>query len=150
MTSNIGSSIIQENMVMANTKNADEIFENTRRQVFELVKKSIRPEFLNRLDEIIMFKPLSLAEIKQVVEIQLDIVRKVLEKNNITFSVTPKAISYIGNVGFDPQYGARPIKRIIQKQILNEISKMILAGHADRGSAIEIDELEGKLIFRNN
>ena len=149
MTSNIGSHIIQENLIHVNDKNRDEIFNSTREQVFELLKKSIRPEFLNRVDEIIMFKPLSMDEITQVVELQLKMVQQMLGKNNIAFSVTPKAITHIAHLGFDPQYGARPIKRVIQRQVLNELSKMILEGKVDRDSEVEIDENGGELTFSN-
>jgi ATP-dependent Clp protease ATP-binding subunit ClpB len=149
MTSNIGSHIIQESMAGVNDKNRDEIFSKTREQVFELLKKSIRPEFLNRVDEIIMFKPLTMEEITRVVELQLGLVQKMLEKNNIVFSVTPGAIAHIAQLGFDPQYGARPIKRVIQKQVLNELSKMILEGKVDRDSEIEIGEKGGVLTFSN-
>ena len=149
MTSNIGSHIIQENMMQVNNKNRDEIFSKTREQVFDLLKKSIRPEFLNRVDEIIMFKPLTMEEITQVVELQLNIVSQMLEKNNIFMSATPEAIAHIATLGFDPQYGARPIKRVIQKQVLNELSKMMLKGNVDRDSEIEIDVKDGQLIFNN-
>ena len=149
MTSNIGSHIIQENMMQVNNKNRDEIFSKTREQVFDLLKKSIRPEFLNRVDEIIMFKPLTMEEITQVVEIQLNMMSQMLEKNNIFMSATPEAIAHIATLGFDPQYGARPIKRVIQKQVLNELSKMMLKGNVDRDSEIEIDVKGGQLIFNN-
>ncbi len=149
MTSNIGSHIIQENMEQVTDKNRDEMFSKTREEVFALLKKSIRPEFLNRVDEIIMFKPLSLAEITQVVEIQINILKGMLEKNNITLTATPAAIAQIARLGFDPQYGARPIKRVIQKQVMNELSKMILEGNLDREAAIEIGVNEGQLVFTN-
>ena len=116
---------------------------------FELLKKTIRPEFLNRVDEIIMFQPLSQAEIRQVVELQLQIISDMLEKNEVKLIPTPKAIEYIARIGFDPQYGARPIKRVLQKNILNELSKMILEGKVNKDSKIVVDEKNGKLIFRN-
>ena len=149
MTSNIGSHIIQENMERVNDKNRNELFDQTRAQVFELLKKSIRPEFLNRVDEIIMFRPLTRNEITQVVELQLGLVQKMVGINGILLSVTPKAIARIANLGFDPQYGARPIKRVIQKQVLNELSKLMLSGKVDRDSEIEIDEENGTLVFKN-
>ncbi len=149
MTSNIGSHIIQENMEHVNNKNREEVFDKTRELVYELLKKSIRPEFLNRVDEIIMFKPLSLDEINQVVEIQLNLLKKLVENNNMSLSVTPAATALIASRGFDPQYGARPIKRVIQKQVLNELSKMILEGKVDRDSEIEIDAKGDQLIFNN-
>ena len=149
MTSNIGSHIIQENIERMTHDNSEEILNQTRDQVFELLKKSIRPEFLNRVDEIIMFKPLTLAEITRVVEIQLRMVQEMLGKNDMVLSATLAAIDFIASQGFDPQYGARPIKRVIQKQVLNELSKMILEGTVERDAEIEMDAVEGKLVFRN-
>ena len=128
MTSNIGSHIIQENLEKVTKNNREEILNNTRKEVFDLLKKSIRPEFLNRVDEIIMFQPLTKEEIRDVVKLQLATVEKMLEKNNIKLDATDKAIDYIANVGFDPQYGARPIKRVLQKHVLNELSKMFASG----------------------
>ncbi len=149
MTSNIGSHIIQENLEKMNRNNREEVLNDTRKQVFDLLKKSIRPEFLNRVDEIIMFQPLTKEEIMDVVKLQLGIVEKMLEKNNIRLSATDKAIEYIGNIGFDPQYGARPIKRVLQKQVLNELSKMILQGKVDKDSEIMVDVKDGELVFEN-
>lgn len=149
MTSNIGSHIIQENLEDVTDKNRDEVFDRTRQQVFELLKKTIRPEFLNRIDEIIMFKPLTRDEIMTVVELQLGNVRKMLEKNDIRLRATKEAIRFIANLGFDPQFGARPIKRVIQKNLLNELSKMILEGKVDKDKEIVVDEKEGKLVFMN-
>jgi len=150
MTSNIGSQIIQENLEKLTDKNRDELINRTREQVFELLKKSIRPEFLNRVDEIIMFQPLSKEEITKVVELQLNLVQRMLEKNDIHIKATKKAIALISAIGYDPQFGARPIKRVIQKHVLNELSRMILEGKVSRDSGIVVDEKEGKLIFRNN
>ncbi len=149
MTSNIGSHIIQENLENVTDKNRDEAFERTRQQVFELLKKTIRPEFLNRIDEIIMFKPLNKDEIRTVVEIQLGIIQKMLGKSDIRLKATKKAIQFIATLGFDPQFGARPIKRVIQKNLLNELSKMILEGTVHKDKEIVVDEKEGKLMFRN-
>ena len=129
MTSNIGSHLIQENLEHVTDKNRDEVYDRTREQVFELLKKTIRPEFLNRIDEIIMFRPLTKDEIQTVVELQLGNVQKMLEKNDIRLRATKKAIQFIATLGFDPQFGARPIKRVIQKNLLNELSKMILEGN---------------------
>ncbi|HVP95516.1 ATP-dependent chaperone ClpB [Methanoregula sp.] len=149
MTSNIGSHLIQENMEKATDKNRDELFERTREQVFDLLKKTIRPEFLNRIDEIIMFKPLTEDEIRTVVEIQLGGVQKMLEKSDIRLTATKKAIRFIAALGFDPQFGARPIKRVIQKNLLNELSKMILEGKVQKDKEIVVDEKGGKLVFGN-
>jgi len=150
MTSNIGSHVIQENLEHVNDKNRDEVFDRTRQQVFELLKKTIRPEFLNRIDEIIMFKPLTQDEIRTVVELQLGIIQKMLGKNEIQLRATKKAIQFIANLGFDPQFGARPIKRVIQKNLLNELSKMILEGKVQKDKEIVVDEKDGKLIFKNS
>ncbi len=149
MTSNIGSHLIQENLEKINSENREHILNQTKEQVFELLKKSIKPEFLNRIDEIIMFQPLTQEEIRKIVELQLRKVEQMLEKNNIKLSATKKAIDYIANVGFDPQFGARPIKRVIQKDILNELSKMLLAEKVNKDTTIVVDEKNGQLIFRN-
>jgi len=149
MTSNIGSHIIQENLEHVTDTNRDEVFDRTKELVFDLLKKTIRPEFLNRIDEVIMFRPLSMDEIRTVVRLQLDIVRRMLEKNDVRFTVTDNAISHIAHLGFDPQFGARPIKRVIQKNLLNELSKMILAGTVTKEQEIVIDEQGGNLLFRN-
>ncbi len=149
MTSNIGSHIIQENLEKVTDSNRDHIINKTREEVFELLRKTIRPEFLNRVDEIIMFQPLTKEEIRQVVELQLQVIRNILSKNEISIHATPEAVRFIADQGYDPQYGARPIKRLIQKQVLNELSKMILSGEVDRNMEIEIDVDNDKLVFRN-
>jgi ATP-dependent Clp protease ATP-binding subunit ClpB len=149
MTSNIGSHIIQENLEHATDKNRDDVYDRTREQVFDLLKKTIRPEFLNRIDEVIMFKPLTMDEIKTVVRLQLGYVQKMLGKNEIRFKTTDNAVRFIATLGFDPQFGARPIKRVIQKNLLNELSKMILEGNVSKEKEIVVDEKEGKLIFSN-
>jgi ATP-dependent Clp protease ATP-binding subunit ClpB len=149
MTSNIGSHLIQENLEKVTEKNREEVINHTREQVFELLKKTIRPEFLNRIDEIIMFQPLTELEIRKVVELQLQSIREILEKSGIKLKTTPKAINLIASLGFDPQYGARPIKRVIQKNLLNELSKMILQGTVNKDNIITVDEKAGKLVFSN-
>ncbi|MGA2122251.1 MAG: ATP-dependent chaperone ClpB [Methanoregula sp.] len=149
MTSNIGSHIIQENLEHVTDKNRDEVFERTRQEVFDLLKKTIRPEFLNRIDEIIMFKPLTRDEIQTVVELQLVNVQKMLAKSDVRLRATKKAVQFIATTGFDPQFGARPIKRVIQKNLLNALSKMILEGTVHKDKEIVVDEKEGKLMFRN-
>lgn len=150
MTSNTGSHIIQENLEQITDKNREEIYEKTKEQVFDLLKKTIKPEFLNRIDEILMFHPLTMDEILSVVRLQLDNVSKMLEKNDVRFSVTENATRHIANLGFDPQFGARPIKRVIQKNLLNELSKMILAGEIIKEKEIIVDEKNGSFIFRND
>ena len=149
MTSNIGSHIIQDKLNKITEDNREEIINHTRLEVFDLLKKTIRPEFLNRIDEIIMFKPLSKDEIKDIVKLQFRVIQKMLDKNGIKISATNKAIDEISEMGFDPQFGARPIKRVIQRHILNELSKMILAGKVKKDYEIIIDEKDNKLVFLN-
>jgi len=150
MTSNIGSPIIQENLEQVTDKNRDKVYDQTRKEVFELLRKTIRPEFLNRIDEIIMFRPLTKDEIHEVVGLQLENVQKMLGKNDIRLRPTKKAIQFIATQGFDPQFGARPIKRVIQKNLLNELSKMILDGSVNKEKEIVVDEKDGRLIFTNS
>ena len=149
MTSNIGSQIIREKLEKVTAKNREEIMDQTKEEVLQLLKQTIRPEFLNRIDEIIMFQPLSASEIRQVVALQVHIISQMLEKNDIRLRATDKALDHIATIGFDPQYGARPIKRVIQKSILNELSKMILEGKVNKDSEIVVDEKNGELVFRN-
>ena len=149
MTSNIGSHIIQENLEHVTDKNRDDVFDRTRQEVFDLLKKTIRPEFLNRIDEIIMFRPLTKDEIQKVVELQLGFVQKMLAKSDVRIRATDRAIQFIATQGFDPQFGARPIKRVIQKNLLNELSKMILEGTVTKENEIVVDEKDGKLVFGN-
>jgi len=149
MTSNIGSHIIQENLEKVTVDNREKIWNQTREQVFSLLKKSIKPEFLNRIDEIIMFQSLTEEEVRKIVETQLKNTQKMLDKNNVKIEVTKKAIDYIAKVGFDPQFGARPIKRVIQKNVLNELSKIILQEKVDQNSVIVVDEKNGALVFKN-
>ncbi|HZK60620.1 MAG TPA: AAA family ATPase, partial [Anaerovoracaceae bacterium] len=149
MTSNLGSHIIQENLEKVTASNREEIWNQTKEQVFNLLKKTIKPEFLNRIDEIIMFQSLTEEEIKKIVVNQIKNVQKMLDKSNIKIEVTKKAIEYIARVGFDPQFGARPIKRVIQKSVLNELSKIILQDKVDKASVIVVDEVNGALVFKN-
>jgi ATP-dependent Clp protease ATP-binding subunit ClpB len=149
MTSNMGSQIIQEKFQFLNETNRDEVIGETHREVYEMLKKSIRPEFLNRVDEIIMFNPLTREEIKQIVEIQLDKTRKTLEESGIRLTVASDAIDWIAQLGFDPQLGARPLKRVIQRRVLNELSKMILSGEVHRDSEIVLDFIDDQLVFFN-
>ncbi len=149
MTSNMGSDLIRENFEKLNPQNHDEIVEKTRLEVSSLLKKTIRPEFLNRVDEIIMFKPLNLDEIRGVVAIQIERVKSMLRENSIELAVSNEAMSWIAREGFDPQYGARPLKRAIQRTILNPLSKEILAGNISRETHISIDVKNNELEFTN-
>ncbi len=149
MTSNIGSHIIQESFSAIGKNNSEEVFEKTKLQVFELLKQSIRPEFINRVDEIIMFTPLNRDEIGNIVKIQFNRIKEMLQQNDINIEITDSAIEWISSTGFDPVYGARPIKRLMQKFILNELSKQILAGTVDKEKAITVDYVGGDiLVFR--
>ena len=149
MTSNIGSHLIQDNFSKMTENNENQIVENTRNEVFELLKKSIRPEFLNRIDEIIMFKPLSRKEIHGIVKLQFEQVRKMLNKNGIELKISDKAVNLLAEMGYDPQFGARPLKRVIQREVLNELSKMILAGKVNVEKPILIDVENDHFTFIN-
>ncbi len=149
MTSNMGSSLIQENFEKMTESNHDEILEKTRLDVTTLLKRTIRPEFLNRVDEIIMFKPLDFDEIRDVVKIQINQVKDMLSESGIHLELSDSAINWVAQAGFDPQYGARPLKRAIQKYILNRLSKEILAGKITRDSNIRIEVRDDELTFEN-
>jgi ATP-dependent Clp protease ATP-binding subunit ClpB len=139
MTTNIGSSVIQENFQKISDDNYFEVLEETRDQVLELLRKSVRPEFINRIDEIIMFRPLSRADIRKIVDIQVDQVVKRLMESGVSLDISESARERLAKLGFDPQYGARPLKRVLQREILNELSKQILAGTVTRDSVIFVD-----------
>jgi ATP-dependent Clp protease ATP-binding subunit ClpB len=148
MTSNMGSHIIQEKF--DNLKgNIEAVIESAKIEVLGLLKQTVRPEFINRIDEIVMFTPLTAANIKQIVGIQLKGVTKMLALQNITMDATPEAIDYLAQKGYDPQYGARPVKRVIQREVLNQLSKEILAGKVTVDSIILLDSFNGELVFRN-
>jgi len=149
MTSNIGSHLIQENFEKMQGDDEDVIFEKTNNDVMQLLKKTIRPEFLNRIDEIIMFKPLNKNEIRDIVNIQLLHIKKVLNENGFDIDFSEAAIDKLTEMGFDPQFGARPLKRVIQKYILNHLSKMIIAGSISKGSLITTDVDKESFVFRN-
>lgn len=149
MTSNIGSHIIQGNLTDAANQLTEEVIIKTRNQVFDLLKQTIRPEFLNRVDEIIMFKPLTSIEIKEIVKIQFQMVAAMLQQQGIVISITDAAVNWIASAGFDPLYGARPIKRVMQRSILNKLSKEILAGTIEPSKPITIDYFDGDdIVFR--
>ncbi|MDM1048853.1 MULTISPECIES: ATP-dependent chaperone ClpB [Sphingobacterium] len=149
MTSNTGSHIIQENFSQMTDSNRDEVVGKTKDEVFELLQKSIRPEFLNRIDEVIMFTPLSRDEIGDIVRMQFGRVEKQLAEQNIFLSATDDALDWLAQLGYDPVYGARPLKRVIQKRVLNELSKEILSGKVSRDSVIQLDVFDGKFVFLN-
>jgi ATP-dependent Clp protease ATP-binding subunit ClpB len=147
MTSNIGSHIIQDKF--ESVKDHDTAMESAKIEVTGLLKQTVRPEFLNRIDDIIMFTPLSKDDIKKIVGLQLKGVTKMLAKQHITLDATEEAIEYLSVKGFDPQYGARPVKRVIQKEVLNELSKELLSGRIHAESIILIDSFDDRLVFRN-
>lgn len=149
MTSNMGSHLIQENFEGMNENNKDEIIAKTKVEVFELLKKNIRPEFLNRIDETIMFTPLNRDDVHRIVEMQFNSISKTLEESDIHLTATPEAIDWLAQLGFDPQFGARPVKRVIQKRVLNELSKQILAGKVHKGTEIVMDLFNSEFVFRN-
>ena len=149
MTSNLGSQLIRQNFEQMTPANHDEIIEKTKSQVLDMLKQTIRPEFLNRIDETIMFTPLSEDEIRQVVTLQLASVGRMLKENGITLEVSPEAVAFVAHAGFDPEFGARPVKRVIQRYILNELSKQIIAGNVSHDRPIRIVVKNDALAFEN-
>ena len=149
MTSNIGSHIIQENFDQLDEFNKEDILAKTKLEVFDVLKKTIRPEFLNRIDEVIMFEPLNREDMVDIVNIQLKDIARRLAEQHITLSATEEAIDWLAQLGYDPHYGARPVKRILQKQVLNELSKQLLADKIDKSKEIVIDVFDKKIVFRN-
>ncbi len=149
MTSNMGSNIIQEKLANIDNINSEYVIEETKNEVVDLLKKSMRPEFLNRIDEIIMFRPLTQKQIKDVVRIQMNNVAKTLEANDILITTTDEAINELARIGYDPAMGARPVKRVIQRQILNELSREILEEKIKATDKIVIDVFDGKFVFYN-
>ncbi len=149
MTSNLGSHIIQENMEKLNSANEDEVMDDTKNKLLELLRKTIRPEFLNRIDETIVFTPLSQADINQIVKLQFQQVVKRLSGKDLKLEITDEAADWLAQTGYDPHFGARPVKRILQRYVLNELSKRILAGDVAREKPIVIDVEGSQLVFRN-
>ncbi|NRT10405.1 ATP-dependent chaperone ClpB [Flavobacterium sp. 14A] len=149
MTSNMGSQIIQEKFENSTANSIEETTEEAKTDVLQLLKQTVRPEFINRIDEIVMFTPLTTANISKIVSIQLKSVTKMLALQGITMDATPDAIAQLSHKGFDPQFGARPVKRVIQREVLNKLSKEILAGKIATDSIILLDAFDGELVFRN-
>jgi ATP-dependent Clp protease ATP-binding subunit ClpB len=149
MTSNLGSQLIRENFEQLTPENREETIEKTRNQVFELLKQTIRPEFLNRIDELIMFTPLTEKEIESIVNLQLDGLKKQLATSGIQLQITPKALEFIAEEGYDPQFGARPVKRVIQKYLLNDLSKQLIAGTVNNAKPIIVDFDGERLVYKN-
>ncbi len=149
MTSNMGSSLIRENFAKMTSANRDETIENTKNSVLEMLKQTIRPEFINRIDEIIMFTPLNKKEIEEIVKLQIDGIKRMLHANGITLDVTQAALHYLSEEGYDPEFGARPVKRVIHRLVLNQLSKDILAQTVDKARPIIIDMQNDSLVFKN-
>ena len=147
MTSNMGSHLIQESF--EKIKNVEEATEKAKDEVLQLLKETVRPEFINRIDDIVMFAPLTQADIKQIVRLQLNSIIRLVARENILLEATPEAIDYLAKRGYDPQFGARPVKRVLQKEVMNALSKEILKGNIKPGSIILIDSFDDGLVFRN-
>ncbi|MBO5709947.1 MAG: AAA family ATPase, partial [Rikenellaceae bacterium] len=149
MTSNLGSSMIIENFENIDDANRNVVIEKTRNQLFELLKQTIRPEFLNRVDEIVMFTPLTRDEVRDIVKLQIGSVAKMLAQNGVKLNVSERAVDWLAEEGFDPMFGARPVKRTLQRNLVNELSRRILAGQIDSNSEIQIDADSDGLLFKN-
>lgn len=148
MTSNIGSDIIRENFSRLDDDNADEIIEKTENMVYEILKKSVRPEFLNRIDEVIMFRPLSRDDIRDIVEIQLNNLKRQLAEQGISLAITPQAMDWLADEGYHPEFGARPLKRVIQKRVMRQLSRQLLEGSIEPNSHIVLDVFDDVVVFR--
>ncbi|MDB5251107.1 MAG: Clp protease ClpB, partial [Flaviaesturariibacter sp.] len=150
MTSNLGSSIIQDNFEGVNERNKDEVVERTKGEVMTLLRQTIRPEFLNRIDEIILFQPLMRSEIRGIIRIQLEGLKKLVSTSGIQLRFSDYLLDYLSENGFDPQFGARPLKRLIQKEIVNTLSRKILAGEVEKSQPVLVDVFDGVVVFRND
>ena len=149
MTSNLGSNLIRDKFSLITEENREEVIERTELEVMELLKKTIRPEFLNRIDETIVFTPLTEKEIAQIVELQLNGLKKMLKLNGVELEYTPEAVRSIAAEGYNPEFGARPVKRVIQRKVLNQLSKDLLANKVDKSKPIVIDAVDETLYFKN-
>lgn len=149
MTSNMGSHIIQENFEKINADNKEEVVERTKVEVMNLLRQTIRPEFLNRIDEVIMFQPLMQKEIRGIIKIQLEQLKDMVAQSGIQLQFSDYAVDYLAENGYDTQFGARPLKRLIQKEIVNQLSKRILAGDIDKTKPVLVDVFDGVVVFRN-
>jgi ATP-dependent Clp protease ATP-binding subunit ClpB len=145
----MGSHIIQESFEKITDENKDAVLAKTKLEVYELLKKSIRPEFLNRIDEVIMFEPLTRDNVTEIVKIQFKQIQKHLLEQQVNIRITDEAVNWLAELGYDPQFGARPVKRVIQKQVLNELSKQILAGKINKEKEIILDVFDNVFVFRN-
>ena len=150
MTSNLGAHIISDNFEHLTDRNKEQVVEDTKKQIFELLRKTIRPEFLNRIDETIMFQPLTRKDVLSIVEIQFKLLQNRLKASQIYIEATSEALEWIALEGYDPQFGARPVKRVIQKVLMNELSKALLGGKIGQDSSVLIDLKDGELHFENS
>jgi ATP-dependent Clp protease ATP-binding subunit ClpB len=149
MTSNVGSQLIQDAFDDVNEKNLDQVVDHTRDAVIDMLRQTIRPEFFNRIDEVIMFRPLTRKEIRGIIQIQLNQLKKTVAMNGIDLQFSDYAIDYLAQNGYDLQLGARPLKRLIQKEIINGLSKKILGGTLDKSQPVLVDVFDDKVVFRN-
>lgn len=152
MTSNMGSSMIQQKFEAIANKNAEErtrIIDETKNEVLDMLKKTIRPEFLNRIDDIIMFQPLTQPQIEQIVRLQVNGIQKLLKDQEVMLNVSDAAVKLVAQAGFDPEFGARPVKRALQRMLLNDLSKALLAGTVDKTKPIHVDAEVDHLTFHN-
>ena len=145
----MGSALIRDNFEKITPENHDEVVEETKSAVLNMLKQNIRPEFLNRIDDIIMFEPLKKDEITQIVRIQLDISKKMLAENGLVLEYTDAAVEALSSAGYDPEFGARPVKRVIQRMVLNQLSKDILSSKVDNSRPIVIDAVDEHIFFKN-
>jgi ATP-dependent Clp protease ATP-binding subunit ClpB len=148
MTSNIGSNVIRDNFEKMTEENKEETIERTQNMVFEILKQSVRPEFLNRIDEVVMFRPLSRKDIRHITELQLNGIRELMQKQGIELEFTEQAMDWLAEEGFHPEFGARPLKRVIQKRVLNKLSDEILLGKIHQNSKMVLDVFDGTVVFR--
>ena len=149
MTTNVGSSVILEHYEKVNDKNKDEIYAKTKEEMYEVLKQALRPEFLNRIDEMVLFTPLNKEEVGKIVGLQLNKVKKMLAGNEVTLELSKAALDWITDKSYDPEFGGRPVKRVIQKNILNELSKQFLSGRIDKQSSVIVGASKGELTFKN-
>jgi ATP-dependent Clp protease ATP-binding subunit ClpB len=149
MTSNLGAEVIKTNFGEHPDEISEDTIDKTKKQLLELLRHSLKPEFLNRIDETIMFQPLTQANIHQIVGLQFKGIQKMLAKQNVKVTATPDAIALLAKKGYDPIFGARPVKRVIQREVLNQLSKEILKGQVEAGSLITIDVENGEFVFNN-
>ncbi|HMI79670.1 MAG TPA: hypothetical protein VK484_12805, partial [Ferruginibacter sp.] len=141
--------IIQDNLEKVTEENKEEVVESTKAEVMSLLRETIRPEFLNRIDEVIMFEPLMKKEIKGIIRIQLDSLKQLVGQTGINLQFSDYVLDFLAENGYDPQFGARPLKRLIQKEIINQLSKRILAGDIDKSRPVLVDVFDGTVVFRN-